>query len=90
MELAGRPGERRAVLREPGRDLDVRLERREDRLGAVRPPGALGLSRYSQPLRRLPLGRSATLEALTDRLGRRGLTGLFSDPLGANSLSAAS
>jgi len=48
------------------------------------------LSRYSQPLRRLPLGRSATLDQLTDRLGRRGLTGLFSDPLGANSLSAAS
>jgi len=47
------------------------------------------LSRYSQPLRRLPLGRSATLEALTDRLSRRGLTGLFSDPLGTNSLSAA-
>jgi len=47
-------------------------------------------SRYSQPLRRLPLGRSATLDQLTDRLGRRGLTGLFSDPLGANSLSAAS
>jgi len=48
------------------------------------------LSRYSQPLRRLPLGRSATLDQLTDRLGRRGLTGLFSDPLGTNSLSAAS
>ena len=48
------------------------------------------LSRYSQPLRRLPLGRSATLGQLTDRLGRRGLTGLFSDPLGTNSLSAAS
>lgn len=37
------------------------------------------LSRYSQPLRRLPLGRSATQHALTGRLGRRGLTGLFSD-----------
>jgi hypothetical protein len=48
------------------------------------------LSRYSQPLRRLPLGRSATLDQLTDRLGRRGLNGLFSDPLGANSLGVAS
>lgn len=36
------------------------------------------VSRYSQPLRRLPLGLSATREALTCRLGRRGLTGLFS------------
>jgi hypothetical protein len=36
------------------------------------------LSRAGQPLRRLPLGPSATRAALTDRLGRRGLTGLFS------------
>ncbi len=36
------------------------------------------LSRASQPLRRLPLGPSATRAALTERLGRRGLTGLFS------------
>lgn len=35
------------------------------------------LSRYSLPLRRLPLGLSATSEVLTDRLGRTGLTGLF-------------
>jgi hypothetical protein len=35
------------------------------------------LSRYSQPLRRLPLGRSATRDELTRRIGRRGLTGLF-------------
>jgi hypothetical protein len=35
------------------------------------------LSRYSQPPRRLPLGRSATQDALARRLGRRGLTGLF-------------
>ena len=38
------------------------------------------LSRYSQPVRRLPLGLSATRQQLTGRLGRRGLTGLFSDP----------
>lgn len=36
------------------------------------------LSRHSQPLRRLPLGLSATRDELTRRLGRRGLTGLFS------------
>ena len=36
------------------------------------------LSRYSQPLRRLPLGLSATRDHLTGRLGSRGLTGLFS------------
>jgi hypothetical protein len=36
------------------------------------------LSRYSQPLRRLPSGLSATRAALTGRIGRRGLTGLFS------------
>lgn len=36
------------------------------------------LSRHSQPLRRLPLGLSATRDHLTRRLGRRGLTGLFS------------
>ena len=37
------------------------------------------LSRYSQPLRRLPLGLSATRAALVGRAGRRGLTGLFSE-----------
>jgi acyl-CoA dehydrogenase-like protein len=47
------------------------------------------LSRYSQPLRRLPLGRSATLDQLTGRLGQRGMTGLFSDPLDTNPLSLA-
>ncbi|WP_166910014.1 acyl-CoA dehydrogenase family protein [Mycobacterium sp. DL440] len=36
------------------------------------------LSRYSQPLRRLPFGVSQTRDRLTARLGRRGLTGLFS------------
>lgn len=35
------------------------------------------LSRYSQPLRRLPFGLSATRDELTRRLGRRGLPGLF-------------
>jgi hypothetical protein len=35
------------------------------------------LSRYSQPLRRLPLGLSATRDQLTRRVGRSGLTGLF-------------
>lgn len=35
------------------------------------------LSRYSQPLRRLPLGLSATRELLATRTGRYGLTGLF-------------
>ncbi|WP_319455995.1 MULTISPECIES: acyl-CoA dehydrogenase family protein [unclassified Mycobacterium] len=35
------------------------------------------LSRYSQPLRRLPLGLSATRDVLTRRIGRDGLTGLF-------------
>lgn len=37
------------------------------------------VSRYSQPLRRLPLCLSATRDVLTRRLGRRGLTGLFSE-----------
>lgn len=36
------------------------------------------LSRYSQPLRRLPLGLSATRAELTALLGTRGLTGLYS------------
>ncbi|MCK0172731.1 acyl-CoA dehydrogenase [Mycolicibacterium sp. F2034L] len=36
------------------------------------------LSRYSQPLRRLPLGLSATRDRLTSRVGSRGLTGLYS------------
>jgi hypothetical protein len=35
------------------------------------------LSRYSQPLRRLPLGLSATRDELTRRAGRAGLTGLY-------------
>ncbi len=36
------------------------------------------LSRYSQPLRRLPFGLSGTREHLTRTAGTRGLTGLFS------------
>ena len=36
------------------------------------------LSRYSQPLRRLPFGLSATRAELTRRLGSAGLQGLFS------------
>lgn len=36
------------------------------------------LSRASQPLRRLPLGPSATRAALADHVGRRGFAGLFS------------
>ncbi|MGI5219825.1 acyl-CoA dehydrogenase family protein [Nocardia sp. CA-290969] len=40
------------------------------------------LSRYSLPLRRLPVGAVGTEEALTSRIGRRGLAGLFSDPAG--------
>jgi hypothetical protein len=35
------------------------------------------LSRYSQPLRRLPLGLSATRDELTRLAGRDGLTGLY-------------
>lgn len=35
------------------------------------------LSRYSQPLRRLPLGLSATRDQLTRNVGRRGLAGLY-------------
>lgn len=35
------------------------------------------LSRYSQPLRRLPFGRSDTQDRLAAALGRAGLTGLF-------------
>jgi len=35
------------------------------------------LSRYSQPLRRLPLGLSGTRDELTRRAGRSGLTGLY-------------
>ena len=37
------------------------------------------LSRYSQPLRRLPLGLSATRALLTRRIGRAGLAGLFNE-----------
>lgn len=44
------------------------------------------LSRYSQPLRRLPMGLSATRDELTRRLGRHGLVGLFS---GAEQLDPA-
>ncbi|MFF3567245.1 acyl-CoA dehydrogenase family protein [Nocardia jiangxiensis] len=40
------------------------------------------VSRYSQPIRRLPFGRTTTEELLGDGLGRRGLSGLFSDPMG--------
>lgn len=35
------------------------------------------LSRYSQPLRRLPFGLSATRGVLTTRIGRAGLAGLY-------------
>ncbi|WP_459550198.1 acyl-CoA dehydrogenase family protein [Nocardia sp. X0981] len=44
--------------------------------------GLSWLSRYSLPLRRLPLGVSGTEALLTTRIGRRGLAGLFSDPVG--------
>jgi hypothetical protein len=37
------------------------------------------LSRHSQPLRRIPMGLSATRDELTRRVGRRGIAGLFSD-----------
>ena len=37
------------------------------------------LSRHSQPLRRKPLGLSATRALLTRRIGRHGLTGPFSE-----------
>ena len=36
------------------------------------------LSRYSQPLRRLPFGLSATRDLLSRRVGRTGLAGLYS------------
>ncbi|MBO2447737.1 hypothetical protein J4573_11605 [Actinomadura barringtoniae] len=35
------------------------------------------VSRYSRPIRRLPLGLSATRDRLTRRIGRHGLTGLY-------------
>jgi hypothetical protein len=35
------------------------------------------LSRYSQPLRRLPFRLSGTRDALTRAVGRHGLTGLY-------------
>lgn len=38
------------------------------------------LSRYSRPLRQLPWGQSGTLDHLTRCVGRRGLSGLFSEP----------
>ncbi|NUP25123.1 MAG: acyl-CoA dehydrogenase [Nocardia sp.] len=40
------------------------------------------LSRYSLPSRRYPFGAVTTEELLTERIGRRGLAGLFSDPAG--------
>ncbi len=40
------------------------------------------ISRHSQPLRRLPFGRTATNDALTAAVGRRGLTGLFTPTSG--------
>lgn len=40
------------------------------------------LSRYSLPLRRYPFGAVTTEELLTERIGRHGLAGLFSDPAG--------
>jgi alkylation response protein AidB-like acyl-CoA dehydrogenase len=39
------------------------------------------VSRASVPLRRLPLGLTATRARLVDRAGRRGLTGLTSDAI---------
>ena len=35
------------------------------------------LSRHSQPLRRLPLGRAATQDALAHQVGRQGLVGIY-------------
>jgi len=41
------------------------------------------VSRYSQPLRRLPFGLSATRDHLTRRIGATGLAGLFGDGIGS-------
>ncbi len=41
------------------------------------------VSRYSQPLRRLPFGLSATRDHLTRRIGAAGLAGLFGDGIRA-------
>lgn len=41
------------------------------------------VSRYSQPLRRLPFGLSATRDHLTSRIGRQGLAGIFGEGVGA-------
>lgn len=41
-------------------------------------------SRYSQPLRRLPFGLSATRDHLTRRIGGVGLAGLFGDGIGGD------
>jgi hypothetical protein len=46
------------------------------------------ISRYSQPLRRLPMGLSATRDHLTRTLGRHGLTGLFSADTGTSDFPA--
>ncbi|WP_327100642.1 acyl-CoA dehydrogenase family protein [Nocardia vinacea] len=40
------------------------------------------LSRYSRPICRLPLGRSATEDLLARSIDRAGLAGLYSDPTG--------
>jgi hypothetical protein len=45
------------------------------------------LSRYSQPLRRLPFGLSGTRDALTNELGRRPLPGLFDTAYAASEIA---
>jgi hypothetical protein len=47
------------------------------------------LSRYSQPLRRLPFGVSGTRTALARLAGRQGLTGLFGGAQAAADLSGS-
>ncbi|MGP2440773.1 acyl-CoA dehydrogenase family protein [Streptomyces sp. JW3] len=42
------------------------------------------LSRYSRPVRRLPLGRSATQDRLAALTGRQGLSGLYGDGNGGD------
>jgi hypothetical protein len=48
------------------------------------------LSRYSQPLRQLPIGLSDVRDLLTRALGRRGLVGLFDASEGLDAWTAAS
>jgi hypothetical protein len=89
VELPGDPGERHPVLGQPGGLLDIGVQLGDDRLGAVRSPGAFGGTQrfeQSQAGGQVPERDPARLQREPEVVGRRRLVGAVH--LGASDLAA--